>query len=109
VVRSTAIFPFNPEQYYSWIVFVSSDRKVLKTRIELTYEKPLLDWPGFPKSLKVSADGRSASYEKVIKSENGNFILGDQYHVAKDDPGGYLRIRVFIEEQLAEEFWLRFL
>jgi hypothetical protein len=108
-IRSTTVFPYRPNQNYAWIMFVSSDRKVLRVRTELTYEKPLSEWPGFPKSLKVSADGRSGSYEKILQSENGNFILGDQYHVAKSDPGGPLRIRVYIEDQLAEEYWLRFL
>ncbi len=108
-IRSTTVFPYKTHQNYAWIMFVSSDHKVLHVRTELTYEKPLSEWPGFPKSLKVSNDGRSGAYEKVVNSENGNFILGDQYHVAKTDPGGNLRIRVYIEDHLADEYWLRFL
>jgi hypothetical protein len=108
-VEPRTIFAYRPNENYSWIALAKSDRKILRTRIELTYETAPQQWPGFPKGTVFTNEGKTASYERTFKSENGIFYLGELYHVAEGDPGGHLQIRVFVEEHLADEFWLRFL
>jgi uncharacterized protein YdgA (DUF945 family) len=98
------LVPLVPNQNYGWVMQLHTDKAVVKWKEEISLPVKPASW-GPPESaggLSISADGRSATIEKIGVPDHG--AISSQWFIESGDPKGHYVLRVTVEDTPAQVF-----
>ena len=98
------VVPLVEGQGYGWIMAIQTNKKQVKWREEFTLPEAPESW-GDPETLgkrRISKGAKVSNTERVVEPVNGQ--ISNAWAVAKGDPPGLYKIRVFVEGKLARTF-----
>ena len=103
--KPAAVVPLVEGQAYGWIIKLRTDSKQVRWREEFTLPAAPEAWNGATEAgvkHTLSADSRVSVMERAVEPSGG--LIFNSWSVAKGDPAGKYRIRVFVEGRLAASF-----
>ncbi|WP_395674207.1 hypothetical protein [Phenylobacterium sp.] len=90
------------KQGYGWMMVVDTPKAEVRYREEFILPASAT-WKGAPgQGVTVSADGRSAVSERVVRHDDG--MIFNTWSVAEGDPKGRYMIKVLLEGQVEKTF-----
>jgi len=97
----TDIVPLEEGQQFGFRLYIRGDGRSVPMKVEMVAPRAPKTWGNPSESLKISPDGRVATWEGMVPTEKLVEKFGE---MAEGDPEGEYETRVYIREQLMKTF-----